>query len=584
MEVTNMKFKMIEKKIVFFLVFFTVIMSAMYVEAQSLLSESEEAPLFLTKEEQEYINSRGAIKAVSLDGVAPLHYYGLNGQVQGVSINVLDTISDLTGLNFTYQLYNTVDEVKSSDADIAFGVLEKNQLDNVPLSIPYLETESILYINSSVSPNELEYKKYAAVKGTLLPEGIKEENVIYYDTREACIDAVDRGKADFGYGNAYSVTFYMIQNNYKNIIIVPEGKEARAYCIGFFNNDEMLHSIINKAISYINERYLNIIILNAATKIERKITIPMILDAYGMQIFGAVFFIMVILSISIIYTVKAKNEIKIQYERYQMLSRTSNEYLYEYHVKTKNLELSKRCIELFGDIHNLSELKAAFDKALINYENTIQIIELPVANGEKRFFKSVNSFLFNDKGKIYSIIGKLVDINEEEAEKKKLIKKSETDGLTGLYNAITTRSLITERIKSANSNVRDALIVIDCDKYKDINDTYGHLQGDKVLLSISEALIQTFGNTKDIIGRIGGDEFCVYIRDIPSSDFVVSRCQQLKALFEKLNSSIKVTVSIGIALLRDETSYDDLFRKADKALYDAKKKGGDQIQLSDGKE
>ena len=109
---------------------------------------------------------------------------------------------------------------------------------------------------------------------------------------------------------------------------------------------------------------MNSLILDAATKIERKITIPMVLDAYGIQIFGAIFFIMVILLLCIIQAIKTKNKIKTQFDRYQMLSQTSNEYLYEYHVKTKHLDLSKRCFELFGDNNNLTELKNAFDKAL----------------------------------------------------------------------------------------------------------------------------------------------------------------------------------------------------------------------------
>lgn len=433
-------------------------------------------------------------------------------------------------------------------------------------------------MNSSVNPKELENKKYAAIRGTLLPEGIEEENTIYYDTREACIDAVNRGKADYGYGNAFSVAFYTLQNNYRNIITVPEKKEERAYCIAFPNHDEMLLSIINKAIAAIDESRMNTLVLNAATQIERKITVPMVLDAYGIQIFGAILLVMVILLISIIHNVRVKNEIKMQYERHQMLSQTSNEYLYEYHVKTKHLELSKSCIELFGDIHNLSELLTAFDKALENHENTIPIIELPIANGEKRFFKSVNSLLCNDKGKVYSLIGKLVDIDDEEKEKMKLIKKSETDGLTGIYNAATTRDLITERIKSTGSNARDALIVIDCDKYKAINDTYGHLQGDKVLVNIGKGLTQSFRQT-DIIGRIGGDEFCVYMMDVPSTEFVVSKCHQLKVLIEELNTGLNVSVSIGISMLGEETSYEDLFAKADKALYEAKRRGGDQIAI-----
>lgn len=107
--------------------------------------------------------------------------------------------------------------------------------------------------------------------------------------------------------------------------------------------------------------------------------------------------------------------------------------------QNKELRVVKNCIELFGNSDNLSELITAFNKAFINPENTTSIIELPVANGEKGLFKSVNSFLYDDKGHAYSIIGKLIDISEEEAEKQELIKKSETDGMTGIYNAVTTK-------------------------------------------------------------------------------------------------------------------------------------------------
>lgn len=554
-----MKFRISIKKILFLIVAFTVVMRAVPVKAE---------PLF-TKEEQEYINSRATIKAVSVDGVAPIQYYDKNGDVKGISINVLNYICDITGLNFEYELYDHIDEAKNSDADIIFGVIQKNQLKNVPLSIPYLESESIMYINSSVSLNDLENKKYAAIKGTILPDGIKEENTIYFNTREDCIDAVNSRKADYGYANAYSLAFYTMQNSYQNIITVPDEIEPRAYCMAFLNNDERLISIINKGISSIDKNYMNSLVLSAATEVDRKISISMVLHAYGIQIFVAIFLIMTILLISIVQNVKDKNEIKMQYERYQMVSKTLNEYLYEYNVKTKELELSKSCIELFGDVDNLKELKVAINKAVINHDNIIPIIELPIANGEKRPFKSASSFLCNDKGKIYSMIGKLVDVNEEEEEKRRLIQKSERDGLTGIYNAITARKLITERIKSVNSNEKDALIVIDCDKFKGINDTYGHLNGDKVLINISKCMTETFRET-DIMGRIGGDEFCVYMSNISSEDMVVSKCQEYMDLIGELNKGLNTTVSIGISFLTNEKSYEDLFQKADKALYDVK--------------
>lgn len=563
------KSKRISKRIVTIIALFIVIVSAMPVKAQALL----------TKEELDYIGEGKVIKAVSLHGAAPLQYADANGQVKGITIEVLEEISEMTGLVFEYQLYDTLDEVFNSGDHIAFGIPYNYTPESMAMSTPFLESETILYINSSVDPNELDDNKYAAVIGSALPEGVKEDNAIYFDTREKSLDAVERGKADYGYGNAYSVAFYTLQNSYKNIITVPKEKESREYCIVFINDDETLLSIINKSIASIDETHMSTLILNATTQIERKITIPMIIDAYGIPIFGSIFLIMAILLLSIVHNIRSKNELKIQYERYRMLSQTSNEYLYEYSVKTKRFELSNSCIQLFGDSDNLDELEAVVNQVLINAKNTMPIIELPIANGKKGFFKSVNSSIYDDKGRVYSIIGKLIDVSKDEAEKQELIKKSEIDGLTGLYNASTTKKLISERIINADSSGIDALIIIDCDKFKDINDTYGHLQGDEVLVNISKGLTQTFRKT-DIVGRIGGDEFCVYMQDISSVDFVVSKCQQLMTVIRELNQNHHITVSIGISLLSDEKSYDDLFKKADNALYEAKKKGGARMLFS----
>lgn len=122
-----MKNRIFYKKIMVMIVVLAVIMRTVPVTALS----------FLTKEEQEYIQSRDTIKAISIDGVAPLQYYDANGQVKGISRNVLDTVSELTGLKFSYQLLNNIDEVMNSNADIIFGVLEKNQFEDLPLSVPY---------------------------------------------------------------------------------------------------------------------------------------------------------------------------------------------------------------------------------------------------------------------------------------------------------------------------------------------------------------------------------------------------------------------------------------------------------------
>lgn len=98
------------------------------------------------------------------------------------------------------------------------------------------------------------------------------------------------------------------------------------------------------------------------------------------------------------------------------------------------------------------------------------------------------------------------------------------------------------------------------------------------LLEISESLRRSFRKT-DIIGRIGGDEFCVYMLDVPSQEFAAAKCRQLMDLVKESSIEHQLTVSIGISLLDGEETYDELFAKADQALYDAKRRGRNQIQF-----
>ena len=202
-----------------------------------------------------------------------------------------------------------------------------------------------------------------------------------------------------------------------------------------------------------------------------------------------------------------------------------------------------------------------------------------VIDGEKRFFE-IDAIPLGDPRDVNTRILKSIrDVTEERKIQEKLKQLATIDSLSGLFNRAEFMNLAKKEFAWAKSNNEElSVLIMDVDNFKVINDTYGHLQGDKVLVNISKALTLTFRKT-DIIGRIGGDEFCVYLRNVPSSDFIVSKCQQLKVLIQELNRGINVTVSIGISLLGDEKSYDDLFQKADKALYDVKAKGGNQIQF-----
>ena len=324
------------------------------------------------------------------------------------------------------------------------------------------------------------------------------------------------------------------------------------------------------------------LILELASQVERQITFSMIIDAYGKEIFILTLLIIISLLYSVFSSINAKNRYKVENRRYQIITQVSNECLFEYRIDTNHLDISHKFNEIFGypdqkdEIINLLGKTFARDFHLNLLDKNIHTIRLELSNGKLIIFKLAASILRDESGKVFSIIGKLSDISKEVAEKEELITKSQLDGLTGLYNAITSKEHIIKSINSKKTNSIDALIILDCDNFKAINDSYGHLGGDLVLQKISQSLSNTFRQS-DIIGRIGGDEFCIYMHDIPSADFAFLKCQQLVESIESTDKKYNITVSIGIAVLIEEIAYDDLFQRADSALYRAKNYSGSKI-------
>lgn len=537
----------------------------------------------LNGEEQDYIAEGKIIKAASIEGGAPLHYRDSEGNIKGIAVNVLEEIASMTGLRIEYQLYDSISEaISGGDAvDILFGVTREYAPPYVVLSNPYLESETILYYNSLLDPNQLDNKRFAAIEGGTLPEGIKEENTIYFNNREDAIGAVETGKADYGFGNAYSLAFYTLQNGYKNIVTIPTGIEKRAYCIGLIREDPILLSIINKSIEAIDHSRMQTLILDVASQVEKRITIAMLVEAYGVWIVSIILLALAILASSVFTSVRAKNLYKMENRKYKLLSHISNECMFEYIRNSGTLEISDQFIRIIDMQKNGKGAADLLIKTLgvldscASGEN-VSTIRLPLVSGGMGVFKIVCSNVYDEKRKPHSVIGKLIDITDETMEKERLITKSQLDGLTGLYNISAVEKLITRSIENRKKNKRDALIIIDCDNFKNINDTLGHLKGNLALKSISKGLRFTFRQT-DILGRIGGDEFCVYMHNIPSAEYVWLKCRQLSDLVGELNRDYLIKLSIGIAILDEENTYHGLFKQADDALYLAKGKGGAQI-------
>ena len=154
--------------------------------------------------------------------------------------------------------------------------------------------------------------------------------------------------------------------------------------------------------------------------------------------------------------------------------------------------------------------------------------------------------------------------------------------MTGLYNKVTTEEEIRIALRDARPGSSGVLFMIDIDNFKDVNDSMGHLAGDSIIMEIARQLRRTF-RQDDIIGRVGGDEFHVYMRDVSEIAGIRTRaqslCSSIRNLFKNSNIDNAVSVSVGIAVTERPIAYEDLFRQADVALYHAKGNGKNRYEF-----
>lgn len=168
-----------------------------------------------------------------------------------------------------------------------------------------------------------------------------------------------------------------------------------------------------------------------------------------------------------------------------------------------------------------------------------------------------------------------------DAEKRReclLSAQARLDPLTGLYNKAITESRIAEALACNEPGRRHAFFILDIDNFKQVNDDFGHAAGDMAIREFARELKEQFRD-RDIVGRIGGDEFAVFL-SVPHRAWVEKKARALGAALRRTLASeagaFGISASIGIALApEDGTDFASLYKNADAALYRAKKRGKD---------
>lgn len=189
------------------------------------------------------------------------------------------------------------------------------------------------------------------------------------------------------------------------------------------------------------------------------------------------------------------------------------------------------------------------------------------------------------------LIRRVNNVMESRYQYKKMLKQyynvveqTTADPLTHLYSRSTAEEMIMRIIKE-NPDKCHALIVMDVDDFKELNDEYGHSYGDVILINLADRM-KKFFRTGDVLARANGFQFCMFMQDVPSAVIAEKKCQELLVEIAKMRigkKQISVTCSLGIAIAENRPmKFGDLYERAEVALNEAKKLGKGQTMLSKG--
>lgn len=298
---------------------------------------------------------------------------------------------------------------------------------------------------------------------------------------------------------------------------------------------------------------------------------------------------------------KLNDQVALQQERYRLATELSNDVILNYSIADDTLTISENFRTYFGGATVIPGFMKdrVWEKGYIHKDDIEKVAELMRLISTKgseideqiRVKNVADEFIWcrlicmsvKDAGGLdREYIGKLINIDLHKKELKQLEKKAMRDPLTGAINKEYTKTFINDYINE-HPDDPGILFMVDIDHFKAINDNFGHLAGDYVIMEVVNQVKRAF-RSGDIVGRIGGDEFVVFVCNVHNPEDQIKQAQKLHKVlglpvtFE--GKTIAKSASIGVAMYPQHgKSYDSLLNCADTALYRVKDNGRDAFEV-----
>ncbi|WP_010239401.1 EAL domain-containing protein [Clostridium arbusti] len=302
--------------------------------------------------------------------------------------------------------------------------------------------------------------------------------------------------------------------------------------------------------------------------------------------------------------IKNKEALELSEVRYEQVLDGINDALWEFDVKANKFFVSDKWYDIIGYKIEDNDIVKLIDKAIFpkckeklykDIEKHMKLetpwfeteVKITTGSGKIKWILNRGRVIKDDNGEPLKYIGIISDVTIKKRSELKVKQLAYFDTLTGLPNRDNFINQLDEEVKNYKKYDRTgAVLFLDLDDFKRVNDSLGHDEGDKLLRAIGAKFFDII-NGKNTVCRFGGDEFLVLIRDISGKDEVIDLVNNLINIFnsgfELNNKQVFITCSIGICIFpRDGKDNNVILKNADTAMYKAKETGKNRYEFYDG--
>lgn len=331
--------------------------------------------------------------------------------------------------------------------------------------------------------------------------------------------------------------------------------------------------------------------------------------AYNMLLVEAMISVaFVFLFITLLHLLRQNAVIERTNDRFKMVNMQSHAIVVDYDYIKHQVELNGNTIFIESDAKDNYSDDELLEKAReLLHENDVSVMQdfidlassntttlhremrVLCADGNYYWYRFTGTVIRGAGGELLRLVGNFVNVEDEVSKQIQLKQKAEIDPLSGLLNKGAFTGYVSDVLAKADSdrNVY-AFYIIDLDNFKKVNDTLGHIVGDRVITDVAKKLCTVFSEN-DYVGRIGGDEFTAFLKlsgeGIQISHKIITAkaqnlCNIINEIYSDGKNEVNITASIGVAVYpANGKTFNELYKAADKVLYKSKNGGKNRFTI-----